>query len=251
MSRGHHIAAALPGQAEIPGKSLARAPGRAGSESLGGVAIKIAAFLVVLLLGLVSQAHAEVPFTIGGYSSNKEATCGTHFSPSSTEATYVTVNYQDSVASAAQVGIKFFEGKTGEEVLVGWSTVRATSIGTIYRLSGSAIVGAGQFVRFDCEGPEGAERKVTYSQTTIKGGEGPAGPEGKEGKEGPAGKEGPEGKAGSSSPGKTEVTGFSPTAEATLGEGVETVEIMGWIIVGTLLAGMVALLAWKLTGAHL
>jgi hypothetical protein len=92
---------------------------------------------------------------------------------------------------------------------------------------------------------------ATLQRNNKAGGE--AGPEGKEGPpgpEGPEGKEGPAGEAGGSGSGsKSEVTNFGPEAQATFSEGIETMETVGWCIVGTMLAGCLAFMTWRVTAS--
>lgn len=199
-----------------------------------GVSIAVLVALLISLAFSVAKADAEVPFTVGVYSTLKAATCGTHFVPSATEATYVTGNLSQGVTSLQEIGLKLFVGKSGEEVEVGNSNLRA-SAGSLYHLNVSALVGPTQDVRFECTGPT-TERSLTYSQASVKGGEGKEGKEGKEGpvgKEGPAGPEGKEGKAVG-----TKIESFGTTAESTLSEIVERIEVLVWCLLGAMLAAV-------------
>lgn len=84
-------------------------------------------------------------------------------------------------------------------------------------------------------GPEGKEGKE---------GAGKEGPEGKTGKEGPEGVEGKEGKEGKEDK-ELELLRFGSPAETTLSELKETMEVIGWCIIGTMLAGMIGFMVYK------
>ena len=77
-----------------------------------------------------------------------------------------------------------------------------------------------------------------------KEGAGKEGPEGKTGKEGPEGVEGKEGKEGKEDK-ELELLRFGSPAETTLSELKETMEVIGWCIIGTMLAGMIGFMVYK------
>ena len=85
-------------------------------------------------------------------------------------------------------------------------------------------------------GPEGKEGKEG-----VEGKVGKEGPEGKTGKEGPEGLEGKEGKEGK----ELELTNFKGTAAMEINELNEHMETGAWCIIGTLLAGMIGFMLYR------
>lgn len=109
-------------------------------------------------------------------------------------------------------------------------TVEILENGNLQQVGGSAVTVSLNGITF---------RAAEGSETWPTGGSvGPEGKEGKEGKEGPEGKEGSRGENGTN--GGTELTAFTSEAKAELSEFKQGVETIGWCIVGTIIAAMVA-----------
>jgi hypothetical protein len=117
--------------------------------------------------------------------------------------------------------------------------------GVIQSASQSVIVPAGSGYKVDNECSEGAVFDHNYRLVEIGaagGGEkGEKGEKGETGEKGEKGEKGETGAAGSSGgggggEGETKVASFGTAAEVTLSEFKESVETVGWCIIGTMLA---------------
>lgn len=113
----------------------------------------------------------------------------------------------------------------------------------IYKPEGEAYGFGGMFLilpALDESGAEGKEGK--------EGAKGEPGEKGEKGEAGVKGEGGGESESGSGGV-KYEVTNFGPEAEATLSEGTELIELIGWCVIGTLLAGALGFMTWRLVAS--
>lgn len=179
-----------------------------------------------VILG-VSIAYASSPLEVGSPEANAKRSGGTEYEPSATSATIVYLACQSSGFKAGSA--QFFVKDGGVEL---WApeVKETTETKSNYNIPETFIVAAGKKWTWNTVSGTWA-CESTYQ--AVAGGEGKEGKEGKPGAEGKEGKPGAEGKEGM---GAVKLTSFSSEAQETLSELKESMETVGWCIIGTMLA---------------
>ena len=188
------------------------------------VILLVGMYLVSCVLGVgVASAETYHSLTLG---------CGVSHELSSTEGANVQATLLAEHAGGVVTAVVVVGGVTvveddeitvgGRQLTVGFYVPAAQAF-TVGCYSGSEM-GSVEYALV-AAGSEG--------KTGATGATGPTGAEGKEGKEG---KEGPEGKEGKGGSGGMEDVSFSEAAQSNLSEMKESMETIGWCIIGTILA---------------
>lgn len=218
-----------------------------------------------LLLGFLILGFTDVtigaeladaaPLEVGAYSSVAKVETGESIVPDATHSVECIWTLQSITEEAAQSQSSVHLHVGG--VLVGNAYLENTRV-EHQEASISALVGAGQ--SYELEVGEKGEIAAYVSCAVIEAGggggegkegkEGPPGKEGKEGKEGPEGKEGMKGISGEGEGGggKVELVSFGGEAQSTLSEMKDTDELLGWCVIGTLLALALGFMVYKILG---
>jgi hypothetical protein len=207
------------------------------SRYRGRVALA-AVFFVVLFWAVigVSLARAESPIETGVPSTGTTTSLTEEHEASSslTEQVVLTVYLRIPAAGGECVAEVFV---AGNRISFLKGVIKGTGSESVEPDTVTFILSKGQkykVVKGSCA--SGGTVEFTSSYASLKGGEGPAGKEGPEGKPGAEGKEGKEGPAGKEGLSSVKLTSFSTEAQETLSELKESMEAIGWCIIGTMLA---------------
>lgn len=198
---------------------------------------------VLILLCMVIWACVGVSLAYAGIGvpgGQEETALGTEVEPMPTHVSlvYWSLTYENANTT----------GEVDIRVGPGGSTIEAQRFSVFPESSprtvgGTLLVPAGDKFALERKGVAFSETRIRYTvqedePSGAEGKEGPEGKEGKEGKEGPKGETGAMGSGGGGGggEGETKVASFGTTAEATLSEFKESMETVGWCIIGTMLA---------------